>query len=254
MILIGQISKGKEIEHLFNAQYITANGSLQPEYVIAPSKTAFVITSEHSNKVLPLNYGLTPFWSSNKIVFNEAPVDGDVPSHPPKKEIQKRILQMPAFRKPIREQRCIIPVDYFICIENDRANLFYLNSGTPFAIAGVYDHWKLTIKDEILSSGFCPVTLPQVHFDSISTTRFPLMISPKHYKRWLNKETPLTEISELIKFYQSDELNGHSVSFDLINKGLNTERIVQPISESFSKHSIEERNFKSYLKNIRSRN
>lgn len=253
MLVLGQISKREDLEQNFEINFRVKSNNFVPNYNLRPGSQATVITTDSQNNFSSFTYGLTPFWASNKVTLYEAPVDGDVPVYPPKKELNKRILQMPAFRKPIRQQRCIIPVDYFITIESSQAYLFALNNKRPFAIAGVYDHWKLTIKDEILSTGFCPITLPQVCFPSLPISRLPLIVHSRNYRTWLAKETPLSTIADLLDFYPENEINCYPVDFNFINKGINDIRIVKPIGTPVQIKSNEDRNILDYFKNMRNR-
>ena len=253
MLVLGQISNREELEQKFEIEFRVKSNNFVPNYNLRPGSQATVITTDFPQSFTAYAYGLTPFWASNKVTLYEAPVDGDIPVYPPKGTLHKRIIQMPAFRKPIRQQRCIIPVDYFITVENSQAFMFSLNTHRPFAIAGVYDHWKLTIKDEVLSTGFCPVTLPQVYFPSISIKRIPLILHPRNYKKWLSKEAPLSAVTDLLDFYPEDEITAYPVDFNLINKGVNDNRIIKPMGSPVKSKMSDDKNLLDYIKNLRSR-
>ena len=251
MILFGQISGKDALEYKFDAKFSIKSNSFSPGYCIYENEQTTLITSQAPEEFSQFTYGLTPFWASKKITIFDAPVDGDVPTYPPKNKLHKRIIQMPAFRKPIREQRCLIPVDYFIVSENGEAYIFYTHSSKPFAIAGVYDHWKLTIRDEILTTGFCPLTVPQIYDYNLQIRRFPVILPPKYYKTWLKKDIPLNEVTNLIDFYNGNDLIGYPIESHLITKRINDERIIRPIGEPVFTKANDSKNILSYLKNIK---
>lgn len=251
MFVFGQVSDKMTFEQIYDANIHSNSNSISVNYNISKGNSALLLTSDSPKQFISYEYGLTPFWSSNKITLFDAPVDGDVPSHPPKKELHKRIIQMPAFRKPIREQRCIIPADYVIVHEDEMAFLFYLSTGRPFAVGGVYDHWKLTIKDEVLSSGFCPISLPQIYFSDIKINRFPLIIDSRNVNKWLNKDAPLNDVSNLLNFYPGEQIIGYRVDSKPILKRMNDQRVTNQIGEQFFVQQQDDKGILSYIKTLR---
>ena len=82
----------------------------------------------------PFRWGLVPSWAKDPAIGNRM--------------INARsetVATKPAFRKPMRQRRCLILADGFYewKREGTRKQPYYikLRDGEPFAFAGLWDHW-----------------------------------------------------------------------------------------------------------------
>ena len=81
---------------------------------IAPGDLAPIIT-HHQEEVQFFQFGMTPFWAKKKMYLFNARAEGDFNKENDKNyNGNKGILQKPAFRKPIRSQRCLVIANSFI--------------------------------------------------------------------------------------------------------------------------------------------
>ncbi len=245
MIIIGQVSDRDNLESKFEVQSPTVEEQTK-NFSLFPEEKSLVICSNNKHKLVSLHYGLIPFWTSSNKKYFEAPVDGDGTSLTEPHKLKKRIINVPAFRKPVRETRCIIPVDYFILADEDRTVLFFTDE-RPFALAGVYDSWKLSYKDKELYEGFSILTLPAKGiFSECSFKNQPLILSMRASRRWLNQDVPLMEITSVMDYYDDKKINGYNLDPALLNKHLNDKSVIKPVGaflrdNKFDSYSIIER-------------
>jgi putative SOS response-associated peptidase YedK len=113
MIIIWQVSESDVLEAHFEISF-EKEQAFEKQYRINHQIEAIVITCQNPHTFSTLTYGMVPFWSKDKILHYEAPIDGGQNTGNEPGNIKKRIILHPSFRRPIRETRCLIPVDYFI--------------------------------------------------------------------------------------------------------------------------------------------
>ena len=215
MLIIGQISVKEALEAHFGISF-TEKQQYHPDYYIDQQKEAVVITSKKKQVFSFMNYGMIPFWSRHFLLHCEAPVEGEGVLSV-NNILKKRIVLHPSFRRPIRETRCLIPADYLL-VPTREGNIYmiYSTSGTPFALAGVYDTWKESFRDEVSYEGFSVLTVPGNEILKLKNIEnAPLILSPDDYKTWLNCDLPLTEITSLMKVPSRESINGHPVKREL---------------------------------------
>ncbi len=227
MIIIGQISAKEAYEQQFELAF-NDKKHFQPHHFIERLAKAWVISRQKENAFSQFHYGMIPFWSSKPVVHFESPVEGSV--NPGAERLKKRIIIHPSYRRPIRENRCLIPVDYFI-VPNDEGDPFLLfsHASKTFALAGIYDSWKDDYYQKEFYQGFSILTTPSVdEFRRVGINRLPLMLSGKVYKRWLSPDTPLAEITRLMEISGEKNLNGYPISRILYQQGHNSSEICKP--------------------------
>jgi putative SOS response-associated peptidase YedK len=227
MIIIGQIS-GKEIlERQFEIAF-SDKQQFQQDYFIERTAKAWAVSSQNNRSFLQFHYGMIPFWSRNPVMHFESPVEGSI--NPGAERMNKRIIIHPSYRRPIRESRCLIPADYFI-VPNEEGEPWLMFSATSksFALAGIYDNWKENYHQEEFYQGFSLLTAPSgEEFRSVGIIRLPLLMSERVYKRWLNPETPLAEITRLLELTGAKYLNAYPVSRTLFRDKHNGNELCKP--------------------------
>ena len=227
MLIIGQISTKEVLETQFGISF-TEKQDYQPDYFIEQQKPAVVITSKKKQSFTFMNYGMIPFWSRHFLLHCEAPVEGEG-AFSPSNILKKRIVLHPSFRRPVRETRCLVLADYLlVLISNGDVYMIYSAANRPFAIAGVYDTWKESFRDEISYTGFSVLTVPSnetLKMHGIENA--PLILSPEEYKTWLNCDLPLTEITSIMRVPPHDAINGHLVKRELFIDRKPTQELLQ---------------------------
>jgi putative SOS response-associated peptidase YedK len=234
MIIIGQVANMEEVEGAFE---VVNKFEIEPSknYALYPEDQMCTITSKDCHSLVQASYGLVPFWATTFKASFEAPVEGKR-SNSDDPILKKGIINEPYFRKPIRETRAIIPVDYFILSEQEKAMLFFTES-RPFAIGGVVDYWKPSILEKKLHAGIAILTMPaQGIFKDCGFERQPMIIENKGWKHWL-KDIALTEITNMIDYFPDKRINGFPVDNALIQSGKNDKSVIEPHGNFIREHT-----------------
>jgi len=227
MIIIGQISGKETLEQKFELAF-SDNQHIESNYFIERITKAWVVSNQRNPVFLQFHYGMIPFWSRKPVMHFESPVEGSV--NPGAERLKKRIIIHPSYRRPIRESRCLVPADYFI-VPNDEGEpyLLFSNASKIFALAGIYDSWKEEYHQEDFYRGFSLLTTPSgEEFRNVGINRLPLILSERVYKRWLNPDTPLAEITRLLEITGEKNLNGYPVSRALYQDRQNSSELCTP--------------------------
>ena len=210
----------------------------KPNYNIGPGTFAPIIISEVPNQIQISQFGLTPFWAKKPMYLFNARTEGNRNKDNLKTYSgSKDIITKPAFRKPIRSQRCLVLADAFIegTTSEGLSNpyLVYLrNKQRPFAFAGIYDVWKNPKTGEELTSFSIITTVANKLMQKIPHHRSPVILHPSMEARWLNAKTPLTDITNMLKPYDSDLMNAYPINADIKSSRSNTPEIIQPKGSS----------------------
>ncbi len=151
-----------------------------PRYNIAPSQDVPAVIQNRetgAREYRPFRWGLIPSWAKDPAIGNRM--------------INARsetAATKPAFRKPLRERRCLILADGFYewKREGSRKQPYYikLRDGEPFAFAGLWDHWTPADGDPLET---CTIltTAPNAVLEPIHD-RMPVILPPDAYAVWLD--------------------------------------------------------------------
>ena len=108
---------------------------LAPNYNVAPTQLAPVVTNRHPDRVEVFEWGLVPCWSE----------DGKNTARMINARAET-LLDKPAFRKPARERRCLVVGDSFYewRREGARKQPFRIRGagGAPVVFAGIWEYWR----------------------------------------------------------------------------------------------------------------
>lgn len=125
------------------------------------------------------------------------------------------VAEKPSFRKPFRERRCLVLADgyYEWKREGTRKQPYHirLNSGHPFAFAGLWDRW--TGEDgKTLESCTILTTTPNERLVSIHD-RMPVILPAGAYEPWLDAGLhDVTRLVPLLTPYLADAMIAVPVS------------------------------------------
>jgi len=176
---------------------------LTPRYNVAPAQPSPII--DQSGQLALLRWGLIPSWAKDPSVGNRM--------------INARaetVAQKPAFRRPLRAQRCLVPASGFFEWQRTASgkipHYFHRRDDELFAFAGLYDAWRNpTSGDEILSYTILTTTpnelVAPVH------DRMPVMLRREDEERWLNPdETEPALLLPLLVPYPATEMAAYPVA------------------------------------------
>ena len=214
------VTKLSKIEKRFNVQADVPE-LYQPNTNVGPGYRAPVIASNYPDKLQFFEFGLTPSWAKKKMYWFNARSEGDHnKSDDPNYHGAKGIIEKPAFRKPIRSQRCLIPADCFIeGPQKEKLSKPYVvymkNNERPFAFAGIWDEWANRETGEVSYSFSIITTVANPLLQKIGHHRSPVVLHPDHEKEWVDTSTDLGRITELLEPYPHREMNAYPIAPDI---------------------------------------
>jgi putative SOS response-associated peptidase YedK len=80
---------------------------------------------------------------------------------------------------------------------------------STFAFAGIWELWMPANGDEIESTALI-TTSPNALMEPIHN-RMPVIVPPDRYDAWLNEETPVPEVLDMLKPYDPALMNAYRV-------------------------------------------
>lgn len=194
--------------------FIEAPEELPPRFNIAPTQPVAVIPNTGENRLEFFNWGLIPSWAKDPSIGSRL--------------INARaetLAEKPSFRTAFRRRRCLVLADGFYEWKQEPGSraktpmYVRLNSGAPFAFAGLWESWNSPDGSEILS---CTIitTRPNPLISGIHN-RMPVILPKGGYDRWLDpSERKPDELMDLLQPYPDRELEAYPVS-KLVNSPQN---------------------------------
>lgn len=212
---------------------------LEPSYNVAPSTDILsVVREQDSNRFRVFKWGLVPGWAKEPAKFKGMDNARSETAH-----------DKPSFREPFRKRRCLIVADGFYewRAESPDSNsrgtskgktvkqpyYFQLSSGEPFAFAGIYDIWVPKREGyEGLRIESCALLTcePNPLLEGIHD-RMPVILPSEAYESWLNADTPVDELRELLRPYPESAMKRTRVSRYVNYSANDGPQCVEPIEE-----------------------
>lgn len=197
--------------------------SFEVSYNISPSTYNPVVVRNSPDKVVMMKWGLVPFWAKDpKIGFGliNARSEG--------------IEDRPVFRKPVRSQRCLVPATGFfewkkLKLEKKEEKIpFYiiLKDQEIISFAGIYDIWRDTEGKEIYSYAIITTSANEIMRDIHD--RMPVILDKDAEDRYLDKETGLSEVLNLLKPFDSKQMKSYPVSKSVNYPGNDSITLISP--------------------------
>jgi len=128
-----QATPGEVIAEIFGLEEVP---KLAPRYNVAPTQSAAVVRWRGDRRELAmLRWGLVPSWAKDpSIGARLMNARGET------------LATKPAFRYALRNRRCVVPATGFFewqkTATGKRPYFFYLASGLPMALAGLWEVWQ----------------------------------------------------------------------------------------------------------------
>ncbi len=175
-----------------------------PRYNVAPTQTLPVIVRHSPNSVALMRWGLIPSWAKDASIGNRM--------------INARaetVAEKPAYRKPFRSQRCLVPASGFFEWQRDGAvkmpYYIHLTDEPLFAFAGLYDVWH-DPQGQAVHSYTILTTEPNALMASIHN-RMPVILDREDEERWLDPDvTEAEQLLPLLRPYPAQAMAAYPVS------------------------------------------
>jgi putative SOS response-associated peptidase YedK len=230
------VQKVEMLEKRFNVK-APEGFAYQPSYNIAPGSYAAVISNDNPRHLDLFRFGLTPFWAKKPMLLINARAEGDHNAEDdPAYTGAKGIITKPAFRKPIRSQRCLVLADCFIegTIKEKLSKPFvvYLKEGQrPFAFAGIWDEWANPETGEIIRSFAIITTVANALLQKIPHHRSPVILPRNHEQAWLHNELPLSDVTGMLRPFPGDQMNAYPIDPAIKNPRANGPELLKPTGQ-----------------------
>lgn len=175
-----------------------------PRFNIAPSQAIAVIRERHGQREwAALRWGLIPFWSKQ-----------DNPRYATINARAETVAEKPAYRKPFRAQRCLIPADGFYewkaAGKAKQPFFIHLKDDAPFAFAGLWDRWQQG--EQVIESATLIVTDANAAMAPVHE-RMPVILSAEHWQLWLDQgHFDAQQLQALLKPYAGKDLELNAVN------------------------------------------
>ena len=205
------------------APYYHVSGFLHPKLP--------VIRSDNKGLIQHNSWGLIPSWIK----------DGEQAGEMAKITLNAKaetIFEKPSFKNSIKKNRCLVLVDGFYewktVGKNKYPHFIYLKDKEPFTLGGIYSDWVNKETGEIIKT-FSIITteanplMAKIHN---SKKRMPLIIDRNKEGKWINPDLSETEIKYIMKPFDENEMDAHTISKLITQRGVNNN--VPEVMERFS--------------------
>ncbi len=232
------VSSVKAIENRFNV-HVPDNVSqaMKPNANVSHGEFAPIIASDEPEQVQQFQFGFTPRWAKKQFYTINARSEGDHnTANDSRYTGAMGILQKPMFRQSIRDRRCLIIADAFIeGPEREKLTkpyVVYPRSGErPMALAGIWDEWRDPSSGECIRSFAILTTVANELMQAIGHHRCPIVLKPESERAWVDLQTPLQDITSLMRPCENGRLNAYPISADIRDPRANGSHLLQPIGE-----------------------
>jgi putative SOS response-associated peptidase YedK len=161
-----------------------------------------------------LRWGLIPFWAKDRAI-----------GHQMINARGETVATKPAFRAAFKSRRCLIPADGFyewkkLSPTKKQPQYITLKDQRPFCFAGLWESWTDKETNEVTES--CTIiTTDANEFLLPLHDRMPVIVDPKDYQPWLDREFKDTAwLQAKLKPWASDDMAFYPVD-TLVNNPRN---------------------------------
>lgn len=165
---------------------------LKPRYNIAPTQDAPVVIEEDGRRLELLRWGLIPSWAKDRSI-----------GHRMINARAETLAEKPAFKGLFKDRRCLVLADSFYEWRHPSGShqkvpvRVVLESGEPFALAGLWDVWK--DKDGRLVRSFTIITTDANAAVQPLHDRMPVILRREDEGRWLNPKADAQALTSMLQ-------------------------------------------------------
>jgi len=207
-------SDKQRIAEAFHLGKLPDDFVLSPDFNVAPTTFQPVIRADRetgARELVMMRWGMIPHFAASLKEFQ------GVSTINAKAET---LMTSGTWRVPLQRRRCIIPADGFyewkkLAGKTKQPYAFALQSGEPFAFAGLWDAWRepktspQTV-DRWLQS-FTIITTDANELTATVHDRMPVILKQSEYDRWLSRVDPERPPVDLLRPFAADQMTVHPV-------------------------------------------
>ena len=173
------------------------------DYNVAPTTFQPVIRNDKETgdrELVLMRWGLVPFFTKQL---------SDVKGISTINAKAENVEKSPTWRTPFQKRRCLVPASGYyewkkLDAKTKQPFAFRLKDDGPLAFAGLWDAWKDPSGDWLQS--FSIITTDANELTSEVHSRMPVILHPKDYTRWLERESDRQPI-DLLRPFESDAMS-----------------------------------------------
>lgn len=214
---ISLVKPGEDVSDRFDAVF-DRNEGFEPVY----HSSAFslpkhpIICSEDPERIRFATWGLIPGWTKDLKSASSIRL----------KTLNARsetVFEKPSFRSAVRENRCLIPVSGFFEFREVNGKKFpyhiRMKDGRLFSLAGIYEDWEEAPGKKIRTFSIVTTDANELMARIHNTKkRMPVVLSKDEESIWIDVESSIKDLKELLKPYPGDDLEAYPVSRALSGK------------------------------------
>ncbi len=200
---------------------IDKQATLERRFNIAPSQMVPIIISGSPNKAVMMKWGLVPFWAKDPKIGNRL-INARAETAATK----------PAFRTSLKRKRCLVPTTGFYewkrLWKEKHPYYVHMKDDTLFAFAGLYDRWRSSDGEELLS--FTILTTEPNPMMAKIHNRMPVILKESDEALWLS----LGELAEndrrrLFDPYPTRPMEAYEVSKEVNSPVNDSDELIEPL-------------------------
>jgi putative SOS response-associated peptidase YedK len=220
------VKDAKEVYNRFDIE--NTLDDFKPRFNVRPGQMNPVVTSHSPNKISRMFWGLLPHFAKDE--------------HYKYKTINAKaetVAELPTFRKPLRERRCLVPATGFY--EPDKIHsekppfpwhYFHLKDQPLFGFAGLYDLWKDKETGKEIYSYTIITTVPNEVVGKVHN-RMPVILKKEDEETWLNPDIVEPErLLPILKPYPADKMEEWSVGDEARNPRNDYPELIKPVDDN----------------------
>ncbi len=195
--------------------------TLKPRYNIAPTNFCAVIPQADPARIYYYKWGLVPHWAKDaKVGYKMINARAET------------LQEKPAFRDPLKGQRCLVLADGFYEWKNTgqgkQPYRITLSSETTFTFAGLYDRW-IDASGNPMDTFTIITTEPNELMIDIHD-RMPVILDEPAGQSWLDPRIPIPDALGLLAPFDASLMQAYPVSPAVGSVRNDHERLIRPYS------------------------
>ncbi|MBT3327123.1 MAG: SOS response-associated peptidase [Gemmatimonadales bacterium] len=185
----------------------TLTFDFQPSYNVAPGQSTVVVAADGAGRRAgQLKWGFVPGWL-------DQPGSGFINAR------SESVADKPSFREAFARRRCLVPADGFYEWRRDGdakvPHWFHPSSASPVAFGGIWESWSRP--DQEPKHTFAILTTAANEDVRGVHDRMPLVISPRAFSVWLDRNAQAAEVQSLLRSAPDGTFDVHPVT-DRVNR------------------------------------
>ena len=143
------------------------------------------------------------------------------------------VAEKPAYRAAFKRRRCLVPASGFYEWRKREGHKqpYYvaMKDFSPFAIAGLWEHWEGG-DGSVIESCTLLTTTPNELVEPIHN-RMPVIIAREDFDDWLGPDTGPGTLMHLLRPYPADEMQAYPVSARVNSPANDAPECIEPVPE-----------------------